>query len=88
MIEHFNEEWFKNNPQFSKDKPKRNGGLISDWKLIEKNPTRVKGFVTDDIIWTDETITTSPLVKIDKENKELHTMNTIYKLGPQRGFTP
>lgn len=57
------------------------GTTIHNWRVVhrESGADVVVGFTDPDNIFSD--IRTSVIVSIDEEAGELHTLNSIYKLG-------
>ena len=79
----YNQEILKKYPDLVHGREKRRGGTLHEWKLVKGSPGVVVaiGYVTDDDTWRQhQKIRTSVVVSVDTTNKELETLNTIYKL--------
>lgn len=64
---------------------KRIGGLIENWSLVPLNGDDKKlvitGSLSGDNYWDRGPIRTSLILRINEDETEAETLNTIYKLG-------
>lgn len=72
-------------PEKTRDQ-KREGGLITDWRLVplggQEDKLVIKGITSGDDYWADgKPLRTSLIVSINEDETEAETLNTIYKLG-------